>query len=107
MSENKRPSPRPTFKLESPRSLEELQRRVRAFLKTTTKLRGTAYDQLIELSIDGNDHHFRSPQILAKVTEHEDHSTTLDVRFGPDPHVWALYVFTYATLTFVAIFALV
>lgn len=107
MSETKRPSPRPTFKLESPHSLEELQRRVRAFLKTTTKLRGTAYDQLIELSIDGNDHHFWSPQILAKVTEHEDHTTTLDVRFGPDPHVWALYVFTYATLTFVAIFALV
>lgn len=107
MSENKRPSPRPTFKLESPHSLEELQRRVRAFLKTTTKLRGTAYDQLIELSIHGNDHHFWSPQILAKVTEHEDRSTTLEVRFGPDPHVWALYVFTYATLTFVAIFALV
>ncbi len=107
MSESKRPSPRPTFTLRSPHSTEVLRQRVRAFLKTTTKIRGTAFEQLIELSIDGNEHHFWSPQVLAKVTEHEDGTTTLDARFGPDPHVWTLYVFTYATLLVVAIFATV
>jgi hypothetical protein len=107
MSETKRPSPRPTFTLQSPHSPEVLRQRVRAYLKGTKKIRGTAFEQLIELSISGNDHHFWSPQVLAKIIEHPDGTTTLEARFSPDPHVWSLYVFTYATLILVAIFSLV
>lgn len=106
MSEPK-PSPRPRFTLHSPHSFATLRERVRAFVKQTPTIRGTAYEGLIELSIDGNDHHFWSPQILARVKDNGDGTSTLDARFGPDPHVWALYVFVYATLLLVAIFALV
>ena len=39
--------------------------------------------------------HFWSPQ-LSIVLRPEDAGTRLDARFGPNPHVWALYLAAYA-----------
>lgn len=100
-----RPRPRPRFVLRSPLPPAEVAERVNEFIKSSSRVRGIAFDHRIELAIDGDEHHFWSPQVVAKVAPAEDGGTRIEARFGPDPYVWAMYVFGYGTLTAVSVFS--
>ncbi len=100
-----RPRPRPRFVLRSPLAPAEVAARVNELIRTSPRVRGIAFDHRIELAIDGPEHHFWSPQVVAKMTPTESGGADIDARFGPDPYVWAMYVFGYGTLTVVSVFS--
>lgn len=99
-----RPSPRPRFTLVSPLAPSALRVRVNALVRSSERLRGLALDHRIELAIDGDEHSFWSPQLVVHVTP-RDGGSRLDARFGPDPHVWAMYLLAYGALLVVTFFA--
>lgn len=100
-----RPSPRPRFSLRSPLAPPELRQRVNAMVRSSPRVRGIAFDHRIELAIDGDEHHFWSPQLVVDVRARDDGGADLDARFGPDPYVWALYLLSYGALLVVTFFA--
>lgn len=99
-----RPSPRPTFTMASKLAPSEIRKRTNALVKTSTRLRGIAFDDRIELSIGGDERHFWSPQIVVRMRA-EGEGAVLDARFGPDPYVWALYRFLYGTMIVITFWA--
>ncbi len=104
MTTTQRPSPRPRFSLRSPLSPSVLRERVNAFTKTSSRVRGMAFDHRIELAIAGVEQHFWSPQVVVTV-EPDGEGAVLEARFGPDPYVWALYSLGYGALTILTLFA--
>ena len=100
-----RPRPRPRFVLRSPHSPTEVATRINDFVHSSSRVRGIAFDHRIELAIDGEEHHFWSPQVVAKVAAADGGGAEIDARFGPDPYVWAMYVFGYGTLAAVSVFS--
>ena len=100
-----RPRPRPRFVLRSPLAPAEVAARVNEFIKSSPQVRGIAFEHRIELAIDGAEHHFWSPQVCAKIEPHTEGGAHIEARFGPDPYVWAMYVFGYGTLTVVSVFS--
>lgn len=100
-----RPSPRPRFALRSKLPPEELARRVRAFLKTSQRIRGLALKDRIELAITGEELRFWSPQLSADVAADEEGGALLTARFGPDPYVWAMYLLAYGALVVTTLIA--
>ncbi len=102
-----RPRPRPRFSLSSRLPPAQVCARVNAKIKADPRLRGIALEQHIELAIDGDEHHFWSPQLVLQVREAEDGGTLLEARFGPDPYVWALYLFSYGALLVLTFWALI
>ncbi len=99
-----RPSPRPTFTLTSALPPPEIRKRVNELVKTSTRLRGIAFDDRIELAIGGSEHHFWSPQVVVRMRP-EGQGAVLEARFGPDAYVWALYRFLYGTMILVTSWA--
>lgn len=100
-----RPSPRPTFTLTSKLAPPEIRKRVNALVKSSTRLRGIAFDDRIELAIGGRERHFWSPQVVVRMRPEGD-GAVLDARFGPDPYVWALYRLLYGGMILVTFWAL-
>lgn len=100
-----RPSPRPTFTLRSELAPAELRKRVNALIKSSPRVRGIAFDHRIEIAIDGDEHHFWSPQLVVKVHARAEGGCDLEARFGPDPYVWAMYLLGYGALGVVTFFA--
>jgi len=78
---------------------------VRAFLKTSQRIRGLALKDRIELAIAGDDLRFWSPQLAADVTADDAGGARLEARFSPDPYVWAMYLLAYGTLVIVTLIA--
>lgn len=104
---SKRPSPRPRFELRSDLPPAEIAKRVRAFLETSKRVRGLALPVRLELSIQGDEQHFWSPQLCADVSEGEDGGSKLDARFSPDPYVWAMYLLAYVAVVTATLITLV
>lgn len=100
-----RPSPRPRFELRTRLSPEALADRLNGFLRSADDMRGIAFPTRIEMAVQGADHHFWSPQLVADVTELEGGSH-IEARFGPDPYVWAMYVLSYVAIALLALLAL-
>ena len=107
MAAHARPKPRPRFTLSSRLAPPEIRARVNAQIKGDPRLRGIALEQRIELAIGGDEHHFWSPQLVLQMHEAEGGGTQLEARFGPDPYVWALYLFAYGTMLVVTFWALI
>lgn len=101
-----RPRPRPRFTLSSPLASTEIRDRVNALVRSSPKLRGIAFEHRIELSIGGDERHFWSPQLVVEVSPTSDGGSALDVRVGPDPYVWALYLLAYGAMLLVTLWAL-
>lgn len=99
-----RPSPRPRFSLRSPLAPSELRKRTNAFIQSTPTVRGIAFDHRIEIAIDGDEHHFWSPQLVVDVKASEG-GAELEAQFGPDPYVWAMYLLGYGALSIASFFA--
>lgn len=76
-------------------------------LKTSTSLRGIAFDHRAELSIGGDERHFWSPQVTVEIAPSPEGGSRLEARFGPDPYVWALYVLAYAAMLLLSSWALI
>lgn len=99
-----RPDPRPRFVLESKLAPSEIRKRVNAMIQSSPRVRGIAFDHRIEIAIDGDEHHFWSPQLVIDVKAKEG-GAELEARFGPDPYVWALYLLSYGGLLVLTFFA--
>lgn len=107
MAARARPRPRPRFTLSSPLSPHEIRARVNAQIHASARLRGIALEERIELSIDGPEHNFWSPQLVVRLKANEEGGSLLEARFGPDPYVWTLYVLLNAVLLVVTCWALI
>ena len=95
-----RPRPRPRFELFRPEEPELLLARVKTALKGHADVRGMVLPpRRIELTVPDADRRLWSPQLTVDVTPHEGGSR-IGARFGPDPHVWTLYVALYAVAVF-------
>jgi hypothetical protein len=90
--------------MRSPLSPSELRRRANSFIQSSPHVRGIAFDHRIEIAIDGEDHHFWSPQLVVDVKEAEG-GAELEAQFGPDPYVWAMYLLGYGALSVTSFFA--
>jgi hypothetical protein len=99
-----RPNPRPRFTLKSKLAPTEIRKRVNAMIQSSPRVRGIAFDHRIEIAIDGDEHHFWSPQLVIDVKA-EEGGAELEARFGPDPYVWALYLLSYGGLLVLTFFA--
>lgn len=99
-----RPSPRPRFELRTRFPPAEVRARVQAMIEGSPRLRGIAFEHRLEIAIDGEEHHFWSPQVVVDVKPVEG-GALLTARFGPDPYVWALYLLVYVSLSVVTFFA--
>jgi hypothetical protein len=100
------PSRRPRFEIDSKLSPQALARRVQRFIQSSDRVRGLAQETRIELAIDGDEHHFWSPQLVATVTLGPDGRAHVAARFGPDPYVWVLYLLAYMGLSILTLIAL-
>lgn len=78
---------------------------MRAFLKTSQRIRGLALKDRIELAITGEELRFWSPQLSADVAADEEGGALLTARFGPDPYVWAMYLLAYGALVVTTLIA--
>lgn len=107
MAARARPRPRPRFALTSPLSAREIRERVNARIRSDPGLRGIALDEHIELAIDGPEHNFWSPQLVAQLQPDEAGGTLLQARFGPDPYVWALYLLLNGILVITTFWAII
>lgn len=95
-----RPRPRPRFELFRSEEPAVLLDRVKAALKGHPEVRGLVLPpRRIELTVPDTDRRLWSPQLTVDVTPHEGGSR-IWARFGPDPHVWTLYVALYAVAVF-------
>jgi hypothetical protein len=101
-----RPRPRPRFSLISKLAPGELRERMNREIQAAPNLRGIAFDHRMEVSIDGEEHHFWSPQLVVEVHASTEGNTRLDARFGPDPYVWALYFLGLGAMGILTFFAL-
>jgi hypothetical protein len=101
------PEQRPRFELVTDLPAAVLAERVLKLVRCSSRLRGWADAERIELSIDGDEHTFWSPQLTAALRPEPGGGTRVSARLGPDPYVWALYALAYLGVGFVAIAALV
>jgi len=101
------PEQRPRFELVSALPPAVLAERVLKLVRSSPRLRGWADHERIEISIDGDEHTFWSPQLTAALTPEEGGGTRVAARLGPDPYVWALYALAYLGVGFIAIAAAV
>ena len=99
-----RPSPRPRFDLRTRHAPAEVRARVHSLIQGSPRMRGIAFEHRLEIAIDGPEHHFWSPQLVATISPAEG-GALLRARFGPDPYVWALYLLVYGAPTVVTLFA--
>jgi hypothetical protein len=107
MAARARSRPRPRFSLSSQLSPGEIRTRVNAHIRASSRLRGLALEDRIELAIDGPEHNFWSPQLVVQMRPTEAGGTLLEARFGPDPYVWALYLLLNGALLVITFWALV
>lgn len=86
------PGVRPELKWSSELTPSEVQARVRArLLAGASTISGVAADGAIELHVPSHRQHFWSPELRVSL-EATPTGTSLTGRFGPHPHVWALYL---------------
>lgn len=97
------PRPRPTFSVEVPLSPAEILTRVQAALSRSQGLSALHLDEgKIDLLPAEELVHVWSPQLSLVLRPHEG-GTRIDARFGPNPHIWALYLASYAISVLLAI----
>jgi hypothetical protein len=77
--------------------MDELTKRVRAFLEQSKRVRGASRKEQIELKWGEEEQRFFSPILVAELSP-EGEGTRLRCRFGPDPYLWATYVLGAAGL---------
>jgi hypothetical protein len=78
---------------------------VNELVKSSDRFRGIAFDHRIELSIAGREHRFWSPQLVCTMRPASD-GALIEARFGPDPYVWAFYLFAVGLAALVTAWAL-
>ncbi|MGF1467291.1 MAG: hypothetical protein ACFCGT_14285 [Sandaracinaceae bacterium] len=100
------PRIRPRFSLPV-QDVEAVRARILAGLRAEgCPFRGGAAGDYVELGLPEAEQHYWSPQLRLWFEIGDDGSAVLEGRFGPQPHVWTLYLALYAHLVFAAIAAL-
>ena len=95
---------RPPIQRLLPFGADEALRRVSAHLEAAAcPCHGTLARRHIELLISEDQRHFWSPWLSIELEDRPDTSTELRGRFGPHPHVWTMFMFGYAVLTFLGL----
>jgi len=96
---------RPRFRQEINASFEEIQERIKKALEKQEKPYATVFlPNQITLRIPPEDRHFWSPQ-LSITLEQQEQGTLVRGLYGPNPSIWALFFFAYASLAIIILFA--
>ena len=97
------PRPRPSFSIEVAMPPAEVLARIREGLTVTPSLAALHLDEdKIDLLPAEDQMHIWSPQLSIVITP-QSKGSQLRARFGPHPHVWALYLACYAVSILLAI----
>ncbi len=95
---------RPRFQAHSSLSAEELQQAIQQRLESHADCcSGMMVTNHVVLKIPTNQQHFWSPQLSLNFEE-TDEGTNISGLYGPNPNVWALFTFAYATIGILALF---
>ncbi len=94
---------RPRFKVISKKTPLEIERDLQECLKTSKTCIGTIIHHHIVLKIPPEDQHYWSPQLSLNLEE-ENGETVIHGFYGPNPTVWTLFIFSYATLGILSLF---
>ena len=95
---------RPRFSLRVPMPPDEARARILAELETPgCGCRGEIHGQQLELRIVRPDHHTWSPQLVLWFEEPEPGQTWMQGKFGPDGHVWTMFMAGYAASVMIAL----
>jgi len=101
------PRPRPRFHRLVRAKPAEIEAAFRAALPGKTEIRSLHLSEsYVEILPSDERQHFWSPQLAMRLEEQGD-ETLVHARFGPHPHVWALYLACYALSALLAIACLV
>ncbi len=101
------PRPRPRFELHSARPPAAFLDAARRALESSTQVRGLVVPpSRLELTVPHERRHLWSPQLTVDVVP-EGEGARLRARFGPDPHIWTLYVALYSVSVLFAVGCLV
>jgi hypothetical protein len=96
----RRPRPRPRFEIARSEAPEGLLARLRSALKADRSVRGLVVPPTrVELCLPNEERRIYSPQLTVDVRR-SDEGSLVKARFGPDPHVWTMYVALYAVAVF-------
>ena len=95
---------RPRFKITSYLSPIEIQQRIKNRLKThPNECTGKVIPHFILLKIPLENQHYWSPQLSLQLEE-EEGITVIRGLYGPNPNVWSLFTFGYATMGILSLF---
>lgn len=90
------PRPRPRFELRCARPPAAVLDAIRRALSEADSLRGLVIPpSRVELTVPHAERHLWSPQLTVDVTP-DGEGSRIRARFGPDPHIWTLYVALYS-----------
>ena len=96
---------RPRFRQHVKADFKEIQDRIRNALENHHYPYSAIYlPNQITLKIQPEERHFWSPQLNITLEEHEK-STLIRGLYGPNPSVWAMFFFAYASLGIIILFA--
>lgn len=100
------PKMRPTFLLETERSVEDVVNCVKdALTNNSGTYRGRFAGEHAMISIDESERHFWSPWLHLEVRELEDKREVFG-RFSPHPSIWTGFMMTYLAMATAIFFAL-
>ncbi len=95
---------RPRFQTTSNMDISEIQQAVSAHLKNSDcGCVGSMVKGHIVLKIKPEDLHYWSPQLSLSL-ENTEEGTLIRGLYGPNPHVWALFLFGYAAIGILILF---
>ena len=102
MSNPVRPRPRPRFELERAEPPAVLLPRMKAAIdRHQEHVQGMVVPpHRVELRVPDDQRKAWSPQLTVDVTPTDTGGSQIRARFGPDPHIWTLYVALYALAVF-------
>jgi hypothetical protein len=96
---------RPRFKQQLKTDLREIKDRVKEALKNPKNPYSATYlPNQITLRVLPEDRHFWSPQLNLTLEEKEE-GTLIRGLYGPNPSIWAMFFFAYASLGIIILFA--
>ena len=96
---------RPRFRFESKHSCDEIRERIEAKLSAEKHpLYAQVSNHHIFLKISQEELHYWSPQLDLSCEQQEEGGTLIRGLYGPSPHVWTFFMFSYLAIGTIATF---
>lgn len=96
---------RPRFRFESKHSCTEVRERIEQKLESEVHpIYAVVSNQHIFLKFKQSETHYWSPQLDLSCETREDGATVIRGLYGPNPHVWTVFMFSYLAIGVLALF---